>query len=492
MPAGATVSTGAEPSVTSVTSLPDDGPTARPPAPPRGRDEDPRRSPGALDELRARLQAALAKTAKTAKTPKKENTGPSSSREGREGVDAFDGPMAPMAPMAPRPGEPTGASGEVEPLPFQTEETPLGPLHFRRVQLSPAHRVGRTPVLPGRTCSPELLALLALDSSLAACDGGQALYLDTETTGLAGGTGTVPFLVGLAFWQDREDERGGDGGGGGLVVEQLLVRNLGEEAPVLAHVARRMAQASMLVTFNGKSFDMPLLRTRYVMAQLPPPPALPHLDLVHVARRLHKPRGIECKLTSLERNILGFERVDDVPSSEIGAIYMHYLRTGDTRGLHGVIEHNVWDIVTMAALVGLYGEPLEGTSLHADDLAGVARTFRRAGHLDEAYRVAHEAVERGGGALPLQVRGELHKARGDRERALLDFEALASSVDSPAARLELAKLYEHHVKAPAAALAMVEQGTGERTEEAARRRARLEEKLQKEKQMGLPGLRRRR
>ena len=362
---------------------------------------------------------------------------------------------------ARRPPPPPPAVDTTE-LPFVTTETPRGPLSIRTQRLSAAHRMGRAPLLAARGASPRLLALLALDPSLAACDPARALYLDTETTGLHGGTGTVAFLVGLAFWD-------ADSPSGGLVVEQILVRNLGEEEPMLAHVRDRIALASMLVTYNGKSFDLPLLRTRFVMARLEPPIEPPHLDLVHVARRLHKPRGIECRLVSIERDVLGFVRENDVPSGEVSACYLHFLRTGDTRGLLGVVEHNAWDVIAMAALVGLYGEPLEGSQLDAVDLVGVARTLKRARAVDEAWDVVERAVAAGGGDASLRARAEIAKARGDRARALADFEALALGVDDPRVRLELAKLYEHFVRDHARALALLEQGTGEDEEGGARR-----------------------
>ena len=406
---------------------------------------------GTLDDLRARIQAVLERTAR---------------REAPE----------------PQPVDTTE-------LPFTTTETPLGPLSIRTVRLSAAHRLGRAPLLPAREASSTLLALLALDPSLASCDLRGALYLDTETTGLNGGTGTVAFLVGLAFWEP---------GVGGLTVEQILVRNLGEEAPMLAHVAARIREASMLVTFNGKSFDMPLLRTRFVMARIDAPPEPPHLDLVHVARRLHRPRldaarlaGREvwsCKLTTIEREILGFVRHDDVPSGEVSACYLHFLRTGEARALLGVVEHNAWDVVAMAALVGLYGEPLEGTQLDAEDLVGVARTLKRAGEVEHAFAVVSRAVASGGGHESLRARAEIAKARGDRAMALADFEALSRAVDDPRVRLELVKLYEHFVREPARALALLELGTGEGDAQVSRRAARLGAKVDRCHQAALPGV----
>ena len=364
-------------------------------------------------------------------------------------------------------------------LPFATIETPAGPLHVRAQRLSGAHRTGHAPVACARDASPELLALLALDPALAACDPAGALYLDTETTGLSGGAGTVAFLVGLAWWD-----------GPTLVLEQLLVRALGEEAPMLERLRERIAAASMLVTFNGKSFDMPLLRTRFVMARVAAPAEPPHLDLLHVARRVHKERTHRsvgaCKLTALERDVLGFERIDDVASGDVAACYLHFLRTGEARALLGVIEHNAWDVVAMAALVGLYGEPLPVQSrLAAEDLAGLARTLRRAGALDQALAAAEAALDRAshgaGGAThaPLRARAEIAKARGDRAQALADFEALAAAVDDPSVRLELAKIYEHWARAPSAALAWAAKGTGETPALAEKRARRLARKAER-------------
>jgi uncharacterized protein YprB with RNaseH-like and TPR domain len=380
-----------------------------------------------LDDLRARIQSTLERTARGAPQPPPR-------------VDTVD-------------------------LPFATLDTHCGPLHVRTQRLSAAHRTGRIPLSGARHASSELLALLALDPGLAGCDPSRALFLDTETTGLAGGAGTVAFLVGLAWWEQ-----------GTLVLEQLLVRALGEETPMLDRLAERIGQASMLVTFNGKSFDMPLLRTRFVMARLVAPPEPPHLDLLHVARRVHGKRMKQgCRLVAIEREVLGFVRNDDVESSEVSACYLHFLRTGEAGALLGVIEHNAWDVVAMAALVALYGEPLHG-ELAAGDLVGVARTLRRAGALDRAQVAAQAAVEQDGAPESLRARADVAKARGDRARALADFEAIAAAVDDASVRLELAKLYEHWAKEPRRALEWVARGTGETDERTQRRSVRLTRK----------------
>jgi hypothetical protein len=393
---------------------------------------DPSRA-GVLADLRARIQATLERSAR-------------------------------RAPMPPPPVDTVD-------LPFVAQDTPLGVLNVRVQRLSAAHRTGRAPLACARDASAELLALLALDPGLAACDPRGALYLDTETTGLAGGTGTVAFLVGLAWWDQ-----------GSLVLEQLLVRRLGEEGPMLERVRERLAATSMLVTFNGKSFDMPLLRTRFAMARMQPPPSPPHLDLLHVARRVHGKRVKQgCRLVAIERDVLGFERVDDVPSGEVSECYLHFLRTGDARALLGVIEHNAWDVVAMAAMVGLYGEPLQG-GLAVEDLVGVARTLHRAGAHERARTTADVAVERAATPESLRARADIAKARGDRARALADFESIAATVDDASVCLELAKLYEHWVKEPSRALEWVARGTGEEPEQARKRVERLARKAERAQQ----------
>ena len=363
-------------------------------------------------------------------------------------------------PARRRPADPTQGD-----LPFALEQTPLGPLYVRTKRLSPAHRVGRAAVGDGRVASAGMLALLALDPALSAMAVERLLYLDTETTGLSAGAGTVPFLVGLAWFEPDSST---------LVVEQLLLRQLGQEAPLLARLADRVARASAFVTYNGKSFDLPLLRSRLVLNRMTALPPLPHLDLVHIARRLHRHRLRELTLGRVEAEVLGFVRTADISGGEVCSRYSHFLRTGDESALTAVIDHNEWDVVAMAALVGLYGEPLEG--LVPADWAAVARTLRRAGSLDLAREVAARAVERGAGHDAVRAHGEIAKARGDKAQALADFASLVASVDDPALRLELAKLYEHHAKEPLKALEVLERGTGEGEEATRRRRGRLERK----------------
>lgn len=342
------------------------------------------------------------------------------------------------------------------------------------------HRVGAIPVWTAKTADPALLALLALDPALAGCDPKRALYLDTETTGLSGGAGTVPFLVGLGFYDEEA---------GRFVVEQLLLKGLGDEAPILEHLAERLESSSMIVTFNGKSFDMPLLRTRTVLNRVRKLIEPPHLDLLHVARRLHKHRLETCALVALEERLLGRERVGDVSGADIAAIYHHYLRSGDEASLAPIIEHNALDVISMFALVGLYGEPLEHGvtegALDPSDISAAAQVARRGGDLDRAGAFARASVDRGAGAVGHRALADVAKARGDKALALAEYErALELAREAPdelagvaeGLRLELAKLYEHHARSYERAIAVVAEGTAEQP---ARRAARLERLVKK-------------
>lgn len=380
-----------------------------------------------LSELRTKMNALLAK-------------------------DALHAPDPPASPGAP-------CWNDV--LPFALVDLGQGTFARRLVTQRRSAHVGRMPLSSARDADADILSLLALDPSLAEADPRGALFFDTETTGL-GGAGTLAFLIGLGWFDDE----------GALVLEQILVREPAEEPAVLARVAELLERATLLVSFNGKSFDYPLLQARCVMNRRAALPERPHLDLLHVARRLHKRRLARCRLKDLESEVLGWDRGDDdIPGEEIPPRYGHFLRTGDGEALRPVVDHNEWDVLTMAALVGLYGEST-GDLLQAD-LLGLAETFTRARAFDRAEDAACRAIVSGQKAEGLAVRARMNKARGDKARALSDFEELSREVDDPAVRFELAKLFEHHAKDFEGALALVQLGTGEDDEELSRRRDRL-------------------
>ena len=352
------------------------------------------------------------------------------------------------------------------PLDFAPLETSQGLVHRRTRRWRTEDWIGCIPIDAALMARAEYWALLALDPKLANSEPKRALYLDTETTGLGGGAGIFAFLIGLAWFDDEQH----------LVLEQLLLRSPADEAAQLEALVERLAASSVLITFNGKSFDWPLLAGRFVMNRLEVPRIVQHLDLLHVARRLHKPRMTRVNLKALEVETLALDRGPDIDGAEMGPRYNHFLRTGDEEALRPVIEHNAIDVLSMVALAGLYGEPLE--RMDGADLVPLGRVFRRARDLERAQSVAERAVQLGGGTDARRLRAELAKARGDRDSALSHFEALCETVDDPSLRLELAKLYEHHAKRPLQALELLERGTGESAADAERRRLRLQRKLQ--------------
>jgi uncharacterized protein YprB with RNaseH-like and TPR domain len=277
------------------------------------------------------------------------------------------------------------------------------------------------------------------------------LFLDTETTGLAGGTGTYAFLIGLAWWD-----------AGGLQVEQLFMRDFAEEHSVLSQLAARLAERPVLVTFNGKTFDWPLLENRFRMTRSIPVPSLSaHLDLLHPARALWKFRLGTVRLTDLEREVmnptlLGWRRDDDVSSKSIPQFYFDYLRGGPPEPLLGVARHNQMDLRGLAALFGkinalLADDTNPGEQTHGLDLFGLSKFLHRRGDKGRAQVACAQAVDLG---LPVEFHSRaqydlalMAKQKGEHQRAAELWHAiLADSANAIHACEQLAIHYEQRVK----------------------------------------------
>src|SRR6267154_5541544 len=257
------------------------------------------------------------------------------------------------------------------------------------------------------------------------------LFLDTQTTGLSGGTGTYAFLIGIAWWDS-----------GGLQVEQFMMRDFSEEHSVLLELAARIAQRPVLVTFNGKTFDWPLLESRYLMTRCIRVPELAaHLDLLHPARAVWKLRLGSVRLVELERHVLdaprlGWHRQNDVPSSLIPQFYFDYLRGGSPAPLAGVVRHNRMDLRGLAALFGKLNALLDckhGEDTEALDLFGLSRYLHRRGERGKAESTCVAARDRG---LPVafdaQARRDLAqmaKRRGEYAAAALMWEELLQDAE---------------------------------------------------------------
>lgn len=167
------------------------------------------------------------------------------------------------------------------------------------------------------------------------------LHFDTETTGLAGGTGTRAFMIGAADWQ-----------GDALRVRQLFISTMGAEAPMLECFAAWLAPDTTLVSYNGRCYDAPLLATRYRLARMRNPlEGLAHADLLFPTRRRFRGVWEDCRLATIERRWLGVEREDDLPGSEAPRAWLDYLRGGDARNLRRVVAHNDQDLRSLGELL---------------------------------------------------------------------------------------------------------------------------------------------
>ena len=295
----------------------------------------------------------------------------------------------------------------------------------------------------------------------ALADPSKWLFLDTETTGLAGGTGTYAFLIGLAWWD-----------AGALQVEQFFMRDFGEEHAILYEVAARLAERPVLVTFNGRSFDWPLLENRYTMTRSIPVPRLAaHLDLLHPARALWKLRLGSVRLVELERHVLdaaktGWQRQDDVLAALIPQHYFDYLGGGPAEPLAAVIRHNQMDLRGLAALVGKIDEllaPNGGSDAEGLDLFGLSRYLQRRGDSQRAHSACTQAIQRG---LPKahdgQARRELAllaKRRGEHHKAAAMWhELLKDERNAVHACEQLAVYFERKQKDPQRALEFAQLG----------------------------------
>ena len=344
--------------------------------------------------------------------------------------------------------------------------------------------------------SRNALRLLAPGAAEETLDPREWLFLDTETTGLAGGTGTYAFLIGIAWWD-----------AGGLEVEQFFMREHSEEHSVLAALAERMAERRVLVTFNGKTFDWPLLDTRYRMTRtIRAPEPRAHLDFLHPARNLWRMRLGSVRLADLERGILGWRREGDCFSELIPQYYFDYLRGGAPEPLVPVFSHNQMDLRGLAAIatrvMALVGDA-ENRGTHALDLFGVSRICERRGESARAKKLYSRSLE---AELPPEADraarrslARLAKRGGDLAGAVKLWESMAG--DTPEgweAYQQLAIHYEHRAKDPGRARGIVKKALGELrranrlgTMEAAAYRARREafehrlERLEKKAGRGL-------
>jgi uncharacterized protein YprB with RNaseH-like and TPR domain len=250
-------------------------------------------------------------------------------------------------------------------------------------------RVGECEVADGQTL--RLLDPALPPNALTASDE-RTVFVDLETTGLSGGAGTVAFLVGCG-WFDM----------GAFQVRQFLLTSYAGERALLDAVATCFDDTTLLVTYNGKTFDVPVMETRWMFHRMRMPlEEVRHFDMLHPARRLWASRepgasGMErpaCRLGTLERVLCGVRRVGDVPGLEIPGRYFRFLRTGDARPLEPVLEHNRLDLISLAAVTAHAVQLVEEGVVRCRDAAetlALGKVYERAGCVDraiDAYRLA--------------------------------------------------------------------------------------------------------
>jgi len=234
----------------------------------------------------------------------------------------------------PRPAVELPAGGELA--------TAHGVLWRRELRYAADFVHGAVPLGSGLRLDGERLARLARDPSFAGLDPSRCLFLDTETTGLHGGAGTVVFAYGLGFFRD-----------GGFVFEQTFLRDFGEEPAMLHHFAARLREFPVPVTFVGKSYDRHRIHARLAVHRIQAPVLTQqHLDLYHLVRRAHGRELPDAKLRTVEQRLLGLDRRDDLPGSEAPAAFLDWIR--DRSGpVDRVLEHNRLDVLSLAALLGV-------------------------------------------------------------------------------------------------------------------------------------------
>jgi len=267
----------------------------------------------------------------------------------------------------------------------------------------------------------------------------RVLYLDTETTGLASGAGTVAFLVGVGFLTDA-----------GFTVRQFLMRDYSQEGQLLKQLTALLPGFDMLVTFNGRSFDVPLIQSRLIMnRQSSACFDLPHLDLLHLARRTFKLRMKRCRLADVEAEIFHEPRKDDLPGSMVPQRYFDYLKTGDFRLLEDILSHNAQDIASLCRLLGhlshMYAQPEQQT--FSEDIFSMGLALEKRRETERACK-CYRLASQGKLAASCQMRlGVISRRCKDYKSSLEHFKAMAKSDPTDVTPwVEMAKIYEHRLR----------------------------------------------
>lgn len=275
------------------------------------------------------------------------------------------------------------------------------------------------------------------------------LFLDLETTGLGAGTGNVPFMLGIAYYEDNH-----------YVVRQSIIRHPAEERAMLADLKARLPQFQYLVTYNGRTFDWPLIQSRFIMNGFGSKVWEPlHLDFLHPSRSIWRNTLVSCKLSYVEEERLGVFREDDLPGSEAPGRYFAYLADGDPKPLLDVFRHNEIDMLSLAALAIRFGHLLAGRvgssvpmPTEPEELVRTGLWLERMGEIDSAAPLLTN-VRRVQDASPSVWNrlAERDKRLGQWEDAIALWQKAANAAERTSfpnweAHIELSMYYEHKTK----------------------------------------------
>ena len=323
--------------------------------------------------------------------------------------------------------------------------TPFGDSFMRENYFPRDYRCGEVELFQIFQSSAKTISSLARDDRLKEIDINKTVFLDTETTGLAGGTGTYIFLVGVGYFEGDQ-----------FCVRQYFMRDYNEERALLLALNDLLANFKAVVTYNGKTFDLPLMESRYIMSGMKMSLKDPyHFDLLYPARRLWKRRLESCSLSTIEREILKVIRDDDVPGYLIPEIYFRYLRTKDARALKQVFEHNLQDILSLVALVSrmcfLVEDPLNNTE-YGMDIFSIGKMFDEEKRYEQSTHYYAEALKHNLAEEEileiLRLSSFAYKRQGKWEEA----EEIWKEIIERSREYiyypyeELAKYYEHYLK----------------------------------------------
>lgn len=368
---------------------------------------------------------------------------PSSLSDRLRGVIAQHPAIRPQAPPLPREMPPIAQI-----LRGDWHEAEHGPVFVRDEWFPLDHLHGALALGSALGAAPEALRLLL--GAETAPHPSRLAFFDIETTGLAGGTGTYVVLAGIGTYEETEA-----GSPPAFRMRQYFLADLAHEKAMLAMLAADVGRFDGLVTYNGRSFDVPFVETRMTLARLPSPyAALAHFDLLHPVRRLYKHRMPGCRLAEAERRLLKLERPDDVPGWLIPQLYFDYLRAGRASPLRGVFRHNAEDVLSLVGVLASLARLLSSDDVGPEDAVAVARWWERAGDLHRAAGLYRRALPwlqgEGDWSWAAGRHAALCKRLGERPEAERLWRRLWEQGDRRAG-VEMAKHLEHHARDLAAA-----------------------------------------